>query len=450
MTPRRWRNQPLPLLARMRRAERIGRRPLSGANRKTNALTEFFRFAPGCVKTRRRFGSGASCIRRAPGPASGRLSREGVEALLNATPVWEHRGSTESSGPVENPNLTLSAELSLRATARQSLVQDQMTCVDNNRHNPRYRQLVAICGIVFATFVFGASLVGLRHGVIAGLTAADLVTLRYVVPGAIFLPLLIRSRQSGPDWVRGAAFAATAGAPYSFALLIGLCFAPATHAAVLNPGQAPLAVMLFNFLMFGERPKFIALFGGLGIIVGLALVAGVTSWSVDAQTWLGDVFLAMSGVSYGLFTVLIRRWRVSPVRATALVSVLSAIVWLPPYVALCGLGRLAEVPISEVVGQAVLQGGLSGGLATFLYARGVAQLGPSLAGLFPALVPVFGTAIATVVLGEHLLLIQWIGIALVASGILAAALRRHASATSAIVALDSEGSMVSYLSNSAR
>jgi drug/metabolite transporter (DMT)-like permease len=321
----------------------------------------------------------------------------------------------------------------------------------NSDHGQRCRQLGAICGVVLATFVFGAGLVGLRHGVLAGLTAADLVTLRYVVPGVLFMPLLIpNSREGNSDWIAGSALAATAGAPYSFVLLIGLYFSPATHAAVLNPGLAPLAVMLFSRLMFGERATLGALLGGLGIVTGLILVAGPSSWSADAQVWLGDIFLAMSGISYGLFAVLIRRWRVSPLRATAFVNVLSAAVWLPFYLAVCGLGRLVEAPISEVVGQAIFQGALSGGLATYLYARGIALLGPSLAGLFPALVPVFGALIATVALDERLFFFQWIGIALVFLGILVAALRRRASAASAIEAPDSEDSTVSYPSKFAR
>lgn len=123
---------------------------------------------------------------------------------------------------------------------------------------------------------------------------------------------------------------------------------------------------------------------------------------------VGDTILASTGVSYALFTVLLCKWRIAPVAATAAVNVLSAIIWLPCHAALAGLWPLSAVP-AESIGQAVLQGAFAGGLAVLPYARAVAMLGPSRTVLFPALVPVFGALLATGLLGEHLSALQGAG-----------------------------------------
>ena len=60
----------------------------------------------------------------------------------------------------------------------------------NCRH--RRRRIAAFGGLVLAMFMFGGYFVAGRHGAVAGLTSQDLVALRYVLPGLVFVPLLLK------------------------------------------------------------------------------------------------------------------------------------------------------------------------------------------------------------------------------------------------------------------
>jgi drug/metabolite transporter (DMT)-like permease len=126
--------------------------------------------------------------------------------------------------------------------------------------------------------------------------------------------------------------------------------------------------------------------------------------------------------------VLVRRWRVAPVPAAAVISVLSASVWIPGYAVATGFRPLLAAPLAEVAGQALFLGLLHGALAVILWARGIGVLGAARALLFPALVPVWGTLLAALVLGESLSALQWLGVAVVSAGMVATAWRSGARA----------------------
>jgi drug/metabolite transporter (DMT)-like permease len=285
---------------------------------------------------------------------------------------------------------------------------------------------IAVGGALLAMLIFGGNFVAGRHGALAGLGPADLVALRFAVAGLLFAPFLLRHglrHLGGIGWPRGATLTVLGGAPYICLAMAGLHFAPAAHGAVLNPGMTTVAGVLLSLIMLGERPAPGAVVGIPVALIGLGLVAGAGLWSAGSDTWLGDTILAATGVSYALFTVLLRKWRIAPLAATAAVNVLSAVIWLPCYAALTRFQPLLAVPIAESIGQAVFQGAFAGGLAVFLYLRAVAALGPSQAVLFPALVPVFGALLAACLLGEPLSAPQGIGIGAVCAGMLTAVWR---------------------------
>ncbi|HEX6957606.1 MAG TPA: DMT family transporter [Ferrovibrio sp.] len=282
------------------------------------------------------------------------------------------------------------------------------------------RKPQAFAGALLAVIIFGGSFVAGRQGALAGLGPIDLVALRYVVSGLIFLPILWRGGLKdlgGLGWPRGIVLTALAGAPYFFAVMLGLHYAPAAHGAVLNPGATPIAGLIFGLLLLGERPAAGVVIGLPLMLGGLVLVAGPAFQATGKDVWLGDVILIAAGIAYGLFTALLRRWRVPALRATAAIAVLSAVLWLPAYSMFADTAVLVRVPAVEVIGQAVFQGALVSGLAVFLYAHSVTVLGPARAGQFPALVPVVGTVLAALLLGEPLSLWQGAGVAAVCGGL---------------------------------
>ena len=126
------------------------------------------------------------------------------------------------------------------------------------------------------------------------------------------------------------------------------------------------------------------------------------------------------------FTLLVRRWGVGPLPATAAVSVISAAAAVPAYLLLGEPARLLALPPATLATQVVVQGVLSGVLAIVAFTRAVQLLGAGRAALFPALVPAATLLIGIPVTGEVPSPADWAGMAVASLGLAIAvgALRR--------------------------
>ena len=149
------------------------------------------------------------------------------------------------------------------------------------------------------------------------------------------------------------------------------------------------------------------------IVVGLVLVTAA-SFSGQSSVLLGDLVLLLSGVSWGLFTLLLRVWSLAPLQAAAVVSVLSL-----PFVGVYLVG--AEAPLTSATWQhlmlqAIYQGFVVTIAAIVMLAYAVRGLGAQTAALFAPLIPIGATLAGALVLGEAITVAQAIGIALVAIG----------------------------------
>jgi len=107
--------------------------------------------------------------------------------------------------------------------------------------------------------IWGGQAVVVRVAVLNGLTTADVTLVRYVVGGAVLLPVCLRQRpfpvgQLG--WRRALALVLLAGAPYTMVVVGGLAFAPALHSSVVTFGLIPIASTAFAYPAFGENPTF--------------------------------------------------------------------------------------------------------------------------------------------------------------------------------------------------
>ena len=132
-------------------------------------------------------------------------------------------------------------------------------------------------------------------------------------------------------------------------------------------------------------------------------------------TWLGDAMFALGGLFWASYTIGSRVWRVEPLHATAVVGVLSMVLYIPGYAWLAG-ADLAAAPWREIVIQAVFQGVLSAIVALLLYTRAVAILGAARGAVFAALVPTFSLLIAIPLLHETPTQLQLVGVVFVTAG----------------------------------
>src|SRR5690349_10531618 len=158
----------------------------------------------------------------------------------------------------------------------------------------RRERLGAVMGGVLAAFIFGGNFVSGRHAALAGLTAADVVALRFAVSALVFAPLLLRQDAvdlGGIGWMRGAALAALVGAPYIFLTMAGLQVAPAAHGALLSPALTIISGVPLSMLMLDERPPRRAAIGIPLALIGLVLATDA-GFAAIRDTWRGDAMLA--------------------------------------------------------------------------------------------------------------------------------------------------------------
>lgn len=281
---------------------------------------------------------------------------------------------------------------------------------------------------ILCALIWGVQAVVSRRSVLDGLSAADVTILRFLVASAVLLPVALGMRPilvGELGWRRALVLTLLAGAPYTLILVGAAAFAPALHNAVITPGLIPVMAMLLGFLVLGQRPGAMQLFG-----IGLIL-AGIPVFSWDALTgtparagaWRGDLLFVLSSVMWAYFGLLAGRWRVQAIAATGSIAILS-LLGSPLWVMLVPM-RLSSASLAAILLQAVYQGLLVGVLATFLYMRVVMLLGSVRAALFLPLVPIVTALTGAFLLGENPSMLEIAGMVLVVAGMaLALASRR--------------------------
>ena len=247
------------------------------------------------------------------------------------------------------------------------------------------------------------------------LTPFDIAFLRFVFAGIIALPIALwrwpalRAGLGGTSALqRGAVLTLTAGVGYCALAYSGFFFAPAAHAAVLMPGSLPLWTAVFALVLLGERltaPRLV----GLALIAGGGLLVGGSSLRSafdGGSIWKGDLLFLGAGMTWSLYGVLCRRWRVSAVDATLAIAAGCLLSYVPVFALAAAFGAvptgLNAAPWREIVFQAVFQGGFSMLIAGLAFTQVVNTFGPVRATMVTAMGPVLAALAAVPLLGEPL------------------------------------------------
>ena len=191
-----------------------------------------------------------------------------------------------------------------------------------------------------------------RLAVTTGLDAWDIPALRFGVAGLILLPIVTRRGLAFDrlGWSGLTGLIVGTGAPYALVVAMGLRFAPAYDAGALNPGCMPLFVALIAATGRIEKSSSGQKFGLSLILAGALLIVGWhgSSWSVSRG--IGDALFLFASFLTACYTVVLRRARLDPVHAAALVSVGSLVIYAPVYLALRGF-HLAGVSLNGLITQ---------------------------------------------------------------------------------------------------
>ena len=189
--------------------------------------------------------------------------------------------------------------------------------------------------------------------------------------------------------------------------------------ALLIQSSGPLFVALWSLLLYGIRLS-LAQFAGITIsLAGVLtiLLRGDLAALVNIQFNRGDVMFAGAVLSFGLYSALItRRPRIHPLSLICFTIGCGALLLLPFSVWEFRNGVRLK-PDALTLATVVYVMIFPSTLAYLFFNRGIALIGPNRASPFLHLVPVFGSAMAILLLGEQPRLFHLTGSLLVLAGV---------------------------------
>lgn len=205
---------------------------------------------------------------------------------------------------------------------------------------------------------------------------------------------------------------------YNLAFYTALLHTTAVNGSIEHAAM-PLVVFVANFLIFGTRVTGLQMVGFLLSVVGVGVVAS----HGDPQRLLaldlnrGDALMMLAVLFYGSYTVMLRykpaiHWQTMMVALT-----FSAAVTSIPFIFYefaSGSGIWPDTQGWLIALYTVIFPSL---LSQSFYIRGVELIGANRAGLFINLVPIFGTLLAIVIIGEAFEPYHALAIVLVLGGI---------------------------------
>lgn len=206
---------------------------------------------------------------------------------------------------------------------------------------------------------------------------------------------------------------------YNTFVYVALQSTTATNATMLN-SFIPVATIAFAFVLLGKRVSRLEAYGVVLSLVGVVVIVarGELETLLGLSLNGGDLWMLFAVLTWGLFTVGLQ-WRpaaIHPMLMFAAFALVGLTALAPFYALEISTGSRVSLSLPTVL--AILYIGVFPGfLGHVFYNAGVAAVGPSQGALFIHLMPVFGTLLAALFLGERPYWFHFLGIALVFGGI---------------------------------
>ena len=175
-----------------------------------------------------------------------------------------------------------------------------------------------------------------RWGIARGLASPDLTVLRFGVAGILMLPVFVLACRRDLDqfttrWRTWLLVALLAGTPFGLLMFGALQFAPPSHAAVFPFTAMSVMGMVLGAVVLGDRMTMRRVLGIAVVLTGLVLVSGVEASSLTLRASLGDVMFLAAGTLWAGFGIVLRKHRLDPLLATAVISISALLTYVPAY-----------------------------------------------------------------------------------------------------------------------
>jgi drug/metabolite transporter (DMT)-like permease len=201
----------------------------------------------------------------------------------------------------------------------------------------------------------------------------------------------------------------------------GLQYTEAINGLLIQ-SAAPLFIGLISFVLFRNRLSGGQLIGVLTSLSGVAVI--ITHGELAALRGLrfnrGDVWFLIALITYATYAAILRlRPSIHPLSFLGFTIVAGALLLVPPAMVEWALGHRID-PKPRAFAVMAYMAIFPSILAYLFFNRGVELIGANRAGPFFHLIPLFGSAIAVVFLGERPQIFHGIGYVLIIGGIVVA------------------------------
>jgi len=252
---------------------------------------------------------------------------------------------------------------------------------------------------VAAALIWSGFILVSRLGGISELQAYDVIAIRYATCGLLLLPIWwfkFRFRLFQAKYI---ACSLIGGLAYALCTFQGFELAAGSEAAVLLPGLIPLFIILLSVVINKERhgPK---VWLGTAVITSGILALFIPSLAQGQSLGMGHLYLAAGALCWGLFSVLIKRWQITPWQATVSLATITAVLYLPVYIVFLPKAITPDL-WQDIAIQAFYQGFLATIIQMYLYVKAVQMIGPAAMGTTMAIVPLLSGIAAIIIFGEQ-------------------------------------------------
>lgn len=230
----------------------------------------------------------------------------------------------------------------------------------------------------------------------------DITALRFALAFCILMPILIYKKDTAFLWKKEPfILALIGGVVYCLISYSAFHYVPAAHAAIFLNGCIPLCTALAAFILY-RQPFDRHIWLSLGIM--LAAIGGM-SYLMYRETGvafgLGDLLFFLSAICWGIFTVLLRQWKLSAWHAMAGVAIWSAMIYIPIYLLFLPHNLTTPEPMHLVI-QTIFNGVFVVIIATLAYVEAIKRLGAFKTGSIVTLAPFIAAIVAVPLLNEPL------------------------------------------------
>ncbi|WOD07656.1 DMT family transporter [Marinomonas sp. GJ51-6] len=255
-------------------------------------------------------------------------------------------------------------------------------------------------GYVFAliaVFIWTGFILISRAGSLASLSLYDMMMVRFGTAFVLFSPAIWINRKAIFQW-KMMVLGCIGGLAYSLSAFLGFQYAPATHGALLLPVLMPIMIAFLAYFLAGERQSRFAWIG-IGVSSFGILVLLLETIFSGVSYLIGDLSFISACFFWGIFTVLLRRWKFVPWHVTLGVITFTTLIFTPYYLTLIP-DVLQGVSYGMIGLQAFYQGVIAVAVQFVCYGKAVHILGATKMGALMALVPLLASVMAVPLFGE--------------------------------------------------